>query len=436
VKTARETGMSLLYKALNQASQLREKGSIKPDAAAIPQAGVAAAVPLAERLMAQGFSPKAEQGGAMRIARLALFGLVGLSALAIAIALIFPASPPEQIATPAPPPTAEPAAASVAPAAAPVPAEPTPEAPPADAAAAEPSISEIADSLAETLDAEATDLAASPPTMAAPTQLSPESAAKPARIGAGAVPTETSPQQKRVRDGGLENFVEEQIAREAMSGLGPPITMDRTGESNIGQRSPVEITDDTEIVREKYESAALMLQRDEPEEALFIYNQLLRNTPKDRISLLGRAAALQKLGRTLMAVSAYEDVLAVFPSDEWALVNLLGLVSQQEPGRALAQLERLQRLNPKTALLPAQIGMIQMAQGNFEMAARNLERAISLDPENAKYVFNLAVLYDKWGQPQSALRYYRRCLEMAQNNPDGQIPLETVRSRMAFLDVK
>lgn len=80
-----------------------------------------------------------------------------------------------------------------------------------------------------------------------------------------------------------------------------------------------------------------------------------------------------------------------FPGDEWAMVNLLGLVSAQSPEHALAQLERLQRLNPKTALLPAQIVIVLMTQGNFEMAAQN---------------------------------------------PDGQIPLETVRSRMTYLDVK
>ncbi|MFZ5833901.1 MAG: tetratricopeptide repeat protein [Pseudomonadota bacterium] len=434
--------MSLLYKALNQASQLREKGSIKPETSATAPAGAAAAatVPLAERLMAQGFSPKGEQSSTMRIARLALFGLIGLSAIAIAVAILLPASPPEQFAAPTPPPVSPPAA-EVAPANAPVPAEPAPEvaaqapaanAPAADASPADASIAEVAESLAETLDAETAEMAAAPTPLTPP----PAAAATPERIGASPDPAETQPRQKRVRDGGLENFVEEQVAREAASGLGPPITMDRTGAGAIGQRSPVEITDDTEIVREKYESAALMLQRDQPEESLFIYNQLLRNNPRDRIALLGRAASLQKLGRTLMAVSAYEDVLAAFPGDEWALVNLLGLVSQQEPARALAQLERLQRLNPKTALLPAQIGMIQMAQGNFEMAARSLEKATLLDPDNAKYVFNLAVLFDKWGQPQAALRYYRRCLEMAQNNPDGQIPLETVRSRMTFLDVK
>ena len=60
----------------------------------------------------------------------------------------------------------------------------------------------------------------------------------------------------------------------------------------------------------------------------------------------------KNLGASLMAISAYEDVLAAFPGDEWAMVNLLGLVSAQEPERALAQLERLQRLIPKPHYCP------------------------------------------------------------------------------------
>ena len=412
--------MSLLYKALHQATQLREKGAKKAEAADASRAGAAAAAPLAERLMAEGFASTGKQGGVMRIARLTLFGLVGLAVITVSIALLMPASPPQQVATPETVPAPQPPVADVQAAAEPVPVDPVPH----EQAPSEPSIADAANNLAQALDAEAAD----------PAQTE---AAAPERIGATPDPAEVRPGQKRVRDGGLEKFVEEQVAREALSGLGAPIRLDRTAAGeNIGQRGPVEITDDTAIVRERYESAALMLERNQPEEALHIYDLLLRNNPRDRLALLGRAAALQKLGRSLLAISAYEDVLAAFPGDEWAMVNLLGLVSAQAPEQALAQLERLQRLNPKTALLPAQIGMVLMAQGNFEMAARSLDRAVALDPENAKYIFNLAVLYDKWGQPQNALRYYRKCLEMAAQNPDGQIPLETVRSRMTYLDVK
>ena len=47
----------------------------------------------------------------MRIARLTLFGLVGLAVIAVSIALLMPASPPQQIVTPETvpaPPTARP----------------------------------------------------------------------------------------------------------------------------------------------------------------------------------------------------------------------------------------------------------------------------------------------------------------------------------------
>ncbi len=407
--------MSLLYKALHQATQLREKSSIKGDS----QAGAAITAPLAERLIVEGLESRSKRGGVMRIARLTLYALLGLAVIAVSITLLAPSDAPQQMAMPETIIAPEPPVADV-----PTAAEPTPvESVSPEQADAEPSIADTADSLAQALDAEATD--------------QPVSETAPERIGATPAPAEVMPDQKRVRDGGLEKFVEDQVAREALSGFGSPIRLaPATANENIGRHGPVEITDDTAIVRERYESAALLLERDQSAEALHIYEQLLRNNPKDRLALLGRAAALQKLGRSLLAISAYEDVLSAFPNDEWAMVNLLGLISVQTPERALAQLERLQRLNPQTALLPAQIGMVQMAQGNFEMAVRSLDRAIALDPENAKYIFNLAVVYDKWGQPQNALRYYRQCLEMAAQNPDGQIPLETVRSRMAFLDVK
>ena len=402
--------MSLLYKALNQAARLREKGALKADPASRP--GAAASAPMVERLMDQAVRSGASRDKPRRMTRLALFGLAGLGIAAIALALLVPANPPEQTATPEPvtAPASSPVA-GVAPAPEPVPAlqnDAAPEAP----------IMETAENTAATPEEE-------PETFEAQSDEAPS--APPARIGTGSEPELFAPAQNRIRDGGLENYVEQQLARESTSGLAPPV--------NIGRGGTVEITDETAIVSERYESAALMLERGRPEESLQIYELLLRNNPRDRLALLGRAAALQKLGRSLLAVSAYEDVLAAYPGDEWAMVNLLGLVSAQEPLRALAQLERLQRLNPGAALLPAQIGMVQMAQGNFEMAARSLEKAVSLEPENAKYVFNLAVAYDRWGQPKIALRYYRQCLEMAVRNPDGQVPLEAVRQRMAFLDV-
>ena len=419
--------MSLLYKALNQASQQRERGGAKMDplTAAPLGATTASGLSLAEQLLAQGKSAPVVNNKPLR---LVLIALIGLGAIAIgASLLVTPDLPPPPMAA-APP--AEPATAAIPPA---QDAPPAPEAqPPAEEVA--PPIPETGpmqqapDDLTEALETESAEFSADPAANAEPD-------ATPARIGGTPPPRETAPQQKRVREGGLENYIDEQLKRETLAGLQPPVHLDKTGRSGFSAPQ-AEISNDTEIVRERYESAAIMLEKDQPQEALSIYEHLLRNNPGDRLALLGRAAALQKLGRNLQAISAFEDVLSVFPSDEWALVNLLGLISAAQPQNAVQQLVRLARLHPSNALIPAQTGMLLMGQGDYEMAARSLEKALALDPDNAKYVFNLAVLYDRWGQRTPAVRYYRQCLELAAQEPAGQIPVETVRSRLAFLDAQ
>lgn len=353
--------MSLLYKALNQAAQQRENGALKADPAT-RGSGRAATVPLAERLMAQGGKPRFNAGGPRRVVRVVLFGLAGLGMAAVLLALFAPLAPPQKTAT-TEPVAPGPVAPETAVAPGPEPVPPQPKA--TDLEAGNVVTSENPAAPEDGQEDTEPPLAESP--------LAPQ-----ARIGAGYEPKDFASPQKRILEGGLEKYVGAQLARESVSGLPAPLEIDRTASAAIGHNTPVEITDDTAIVRERYESAADMLERGHPDESLQIYEQLLRNNPKDRLALLGRAAALQKLGRSLMAVSAYEDVLA----------------------------------------------------------ARNLEKAVSLQPENSEYVFNLAVAYDKWGQPKAALRYYRQCLEMAAQNPDGQVPLEAVRQRMAFLDVK
>ncbi|MCK9994593.1 MAG: hypothetical protein Dbin4_03113, partial [Alphaproteobacteria bacterium] len=146
--------MSLLYKALHQASQSREKGSSRDDPAIAPRPGTAAAAPLAERLLAQGIESAAVKSGPVRMARMILLGLLGLAAIAGSAALFLPAAPPQQIAVPEPAAPAEPQPAPVAeapPAAEPVPAEPLAQ----NEAAPEPEASAAADELAMPIDGEA-----------------------------------------------------------------------------------------------------------------------------------------------------------------------------------------------------------------------------------------------------------------------------------------
>lgn len=410
--------MSLLYKALNQATQLREKAAARPDPGAAPAApaGMAPTPPVPGLGLAV---PVTGAGGG--VSRWLLLGLIGITLVVSAGLLLLPEAPPLVLA---PPQVSEVTA----------PQGEAPEleinreivtSPPLQDVAPEPPVAE------------------SPP---AEIQL-PETAAPPAgtapRIEIASGPPESALMRapKHVADAGIEKFTDGQIAWRETAALGPPIDLNRGGEEYDSYDTPpmrpgMQITDDTDQMRARYEQAANLLNSGEPVQAERIYAQILRDDPIDRIGLLGRAASLQKMQRPLLAVAAYEAVLAAYPGDEWALINLLGLLSAQNSTPALAQLERLIRINPENALIPAQAGMLYLARGEYEPAARHLTRAVEIAPRNAKYVFNLAVVYDKWGQAAPALRFYAQSLDLAARSEDMQIPVDSVRQRMAFLTVR
>lgn len=403
--------MSLLYKALNQASQVREKAGARPEAA---EAATAHTSPVAERILAQSIAGGGAIAGRRPISRIVLVSLLGVTALATAAVFMMPPAEFQPLDAP-PPELAQP----VEPAVTPVPVEavvqqPEPEVP-VEQLTPEPQI--------ET---------------ATPEQAAEPETAPPERIGAEPAPYEPvdAPAPARVSDRGMEKFVDGQIGQTETAGLGPPVDLTGEAETESPAKSKIEITDDTDRLRADYENAARLLDGGQPAAAQQIYAGILRNAPNDRLALLGRAAAFQRMLRTNEAVAAYEAVLAAYPGDEWALTNLLALLSGQNSTQALAQLQRLIRLNPEKALVPAQVGMIHLARGEYEPAARHLEKAVALEPKNAKYIFNLAVVYDKWGQSEQALRFYAQCLDLAARDQNSQIPVEIVRQRMAFLTVK
>ncbi len=420
--------MSLLYKALTQATQQREKGAQAPlkssgalgQAASVTAPGAAPSV--AGRMTPHTLSSSKSSAPGGRMSRWILLSLVGVTGIISAGLLLMPEAPLE----PLPPQLAqlpEPAAATPSEAVAP---EVQPEA-----------VESLPPSEAISPDQSAESAPVAP---AEPDTVPPEPVQPPQRIGADSAPSEPPPVRapKHVSDAGVEKFVDAQLAGREMAALGPPVDLKHEGDAAaLAQERPgMQITNDTDMARARYENALRLLEGGEPAQAEHIYAQILRDDPNDRLALLGRAAALQKMQRTQQALAAFEAVLAAYPGDEWALTNLLALLSTQNSTQALEQLQRLIRLNPQNALVPAQVGMLHLARGEYEPAARHLERAVALEPRNAKYAFNLAVVYDKWGQPETALRFYAQCLDLATRAQDAQIPVETVRQRMAFLTVK
>jgi len=171
------------------------------------------------------------------------------------------------------------------------------------------------------------------------------------------------------------------------------------------------------------------------EEALAHYEHALATEPRSAALLLGKATALQKLGRLADARKAYNMVLAVDPNNREALTNQTTLMAAQAPERALTDLQALRQANPGFSPIEAEIGAQEAAAGNVPAAIEAMGHAVQLSPGNGLYRLNLAILQDRAGMSEDAAVSYRAALDLLSGNAAGlPLPIDQIRRRLAYLE--
>ena len=168
--------------------------------------------------------------------------------------------------------------------------------------------------------------------------------------------------------------------------------------------------------------------------ALDMYSDLYRANPRDGRILMGRAVAMQKLGRNGEAISAYDEVLAVDGDNPDAIVNLMGLVRKERPAVALEKLLDMKQRYPANAAILAQLGVTYADSGNLEDAANVLGSALRIEPQNPQHYFNLGVIAERMKNRPHAIAYYEKALEIDAVYGNGRgINRDMIYDRLARL---
>ncbi len=167
--------------------------------------------------------------------------------------------------------------------------------------------------------------------------------------------------------------------------------------------------------------------------ALAIYDSLYKYNKRDPQILMGRALALQHMGRIDESLMAYNDFLDRKPKDINARVNMLGLMVRKYPAVALRHLMDLHEKHEGNVGVIAQIAVTHAQMGHHAEALKYFGIAAGMEPRNASHLFNMAIVTDKAGDTETAVTLYEKALEVDAVNGSGSVPRETIYERLAQL---
>ena len=168
------------------------------------------------------------------------------------------------------------------------------------------------------------------------------------------------------------------------------------------------------------------------EEADAGYAAVLARQPYNRDALLGRAAVALMRGRSEEAQGYYLKLLERDPRDPLALAGMVSLEGRSEPAAAIARVQMMLAEHPDLPGLNFLLGNLYAAQSRWDKAQQAYFKAVSSDPGNADYLYNLAVSLDHLGKHKPAMDYYQQALRKADKRKVN-FSLEAVRRRVETL---
>jgi lipopolysaccharide assembly protein B len=181
------------------------------------------------------------------------------------------------------------------------------------------------------------------------------------------------------------------------------------------------------------ESAYNSLIAGDQQYALTLYKQVLDEDPENTLALFGLATTYHRAGQTQLARPIYGKLLDIDPQNVEGLNNFLVLLADESPKEALVELERLQRSHSGFSPVPAQMSLIYEKQGDFAKAAEKMTQALALSPENLKYQYNMAIIFDKMGDWDESAKWYQRLITAQDRGEKIPGNAQEIQQRLTFI---
>lgn len=183
--------------------------------------------------------------------------------------------------------------------------------------------------------------------------------------------------------------------------------------------SPIRVSTAKPRTDPTIDNAYAALQDGRLDSAQIGYERALKDDPRNADALHGLATVHQRRGQPDQAAEYYSRALEADPRDAIAQAGLIGISDQTDPVQSESRLKQLLAAQPDSPFLHFSLGNLYARQARWPEAQQQYFKAMSGDPDNPDYLFNLAVSLDQMHQNALALQYYQSAVVAAEKRPAG-----------------
>ena len=165
-------------------------------------------------------------------------------------------------------------------------------------------------------------------------------------------------------------------------------------------------------------AAAKYLQQGKMPQAILEYQQIIKNEPKDQVTLMTLGDLFVRQGETFQALEYFERLAKIFLNDGFttkaiAIYKKVAKLAPEEsrPLERLAELYVQQGVLSEARPLYLQLAEMQLKAGRQPQAALLLRKLLEAEPENLRMQIRLAELHLSMGQQKESIEMFHGAMQ-------------------------
>jgi pilus assembly protein FimV len=173
------------------------------------------------------------------------------------------------------------------------------------------------------------------------------------------------------------------------------------------------------------DAAHKYLQQGKMPQAIAEYQQILKNEPKDQVTLMTLGDLFVRQGETFQALEYFERLAKIFLNDGFttkaiAIYKKVAKLAPEEsrPLERLAELYVQQGVLSEARPIYLQLAEVQLKAGHQQQAAVLLRKLLEAEPENLRIQARLAELHLSMKQEKEAIELFHDAMQRAHDHGD------------------